>query len=289
MLIIGLDMGGTTTKGVLVSESGILAKTVVVASDPLAAAAGAMGKLVSDQGIEISDVEAIALSGGKMKPLPSRILGLPVREVDEIEAVGRGGAFLAGVKECVVVSAGTGTAVVEVRMDGERCNVRHLGGTGVGAGTLLGLGRLLLGRSSVASLMEMAERGDSRNVNLTVGDIVGGPIGRLDPSVTASNFGKVGDDVRPEDIAAGLVNMVGQVIGTVGLFAAKSVGLENMIVLVGGLMTHDLVVNAAMKPLSLFGGKAIVPKDPQFATAIGASLKVLASYTSPLGERYEPQ
>ncbi|MCD6348748.1 MAG: pantothenate kinase, partial [Candidatus Korarchaeota archaeon] len=68
MLIIGLDMGGTTTKGVLVSESGILAKTVVVASDPLAAAAGAMGKLVSDQGIEISDVEAIALSGGKMKP-----------------------------------------------------------------------------------------------------------------------------------------------------------------------------------------------------------------------------
>ena len=287
LLIIGLDMGGTTTKGVLASESGILAKTVVVASDPLAAAAGAIGKLLTDKGVKLDDVEAVALSGGRTKPLPDRILGLPVREVDEIEAVGRGGAYLAGMKECVVVSAGTGTAVVEVRIDGARCRVRHLGGTAVGAGTLLGLGRLLLRRTSIASLMEMARRGNPKNVDLTVGDIVGGPVGRLDPDVTASNFGKVGDDVKPEDIAAGLVNMVGQVIGTVGLFAAKSVGLEERVVLVGGLMTHELLVKAAMKPFNLFGGSAIVPKDPQFATAIGASLKVLATYTSPLGERHE--
>ncbi len=287
MMIIGLDMGGTTTKGVLVSESGIIAKTVVVASDPLAAAAGAIGKLLTEGGIGLNDVEAVALSGGRTKPLPDRILGLPVRKVDEIEAVGRGGAYLAGSTECVVVSAGTGTAVVEVRIDSERCRVRHLGGTAVGAGTLLGLGRLLLRRTSISSLMEMAKKGDPRNVDLTVGDIVGGPVGRLDPDVTASNFGKVGDDVRPEDIAAGLVNMVGQVIGTVGLFAAKSVGLDERVVLVGGLMTHDLLVKAVLKPFNLFGGKAVVPENPQFATAIGASLKVLAMYTSPLGERYE--
>ncbi len=287
MLIIGLDMGGTTTKGVLASESGILAKTVVVASDPLAAAAGAIGKLLTDKGVQLDDVEAVALSGGRTKPLPDRILGLPVREVDEIEAVGRGGAYLAGMRECVVVSAGTGTAVVEVRIDGAKCEVRHLGGTAIGAGTLLGLGRLLLRRTSIASLMEMARKGNPKNVDLTVGDIVGGPVGRLDPDVTASNFGKVGDDVKPEDIAAGLVNMVGQVIGTVGLFAAKSVGLEERVVLVGGLMTHELLVKAAMKPFGLFGGSATVPRDPQFATAIGASLKVLAMYTSPLGGRYE--
>ncbi len=285
MFIIGLDMGGTTTKGVLISESGIIGKTIVVASDPLAAAAGAIGKLVSEHGISINNIEAIALTGGRTKPLPRRILGLQVREVDEIEAVGRGGAFLAGMKRCVVASAGTGTAVVEVRIDSGRCEVRHLGGTGVGAGTLLGLGRLLLRRTSITSLMEMAKKGDPRNVDLTVGDIVGGPVGKLEPSVTASNFGKVGDDVRPEDIAAGLVNMVGQVIGTVAFFAARSVNLENEIVLVGGLMIHDLVVKAVMKPLSLFGGHAIVPEDPQFATSIGASLKVLASFTSPLGER----
>jgi len=285
MLIIGLDMGGTTTKAVLLSESGILEKTVVVASDSLAAAAGAIGKLISLQNIRIDKIEAVAVSGGKTRPLPNEILGLPVREVDEIEAVGRGGAYLAGLKECVAVSAGTGTAVVEVRLSNSECRIRHLGGTGVGAGTLMGLGRLLLRRTSINSLMELAEKGDPRNVDLTVGDIVGGPVGRLEPDVTASNFGKVGDDVKSEDIAAGLVNMVGQVIGTVAYFASKSVKLEDRIVLVGGLMTHDLVVKAAIRPISLFGGKAIVPRDPQFATAIGASLKILASYTSPIGEK----
>lgn len=287
MLIIGLDMGGTTTKGILLSESGILAKTVVVASDPLAAAAGAIGKLLTEKEVDVKDVEAIALSGGRTKPLPTEILGLPVRKVDEIEAVGRGGAYLSRMKESVVVSAGTGTAVVEVRMKDFKCEIRHLGGTAVGAGTLLGLGRLLLRRTSINSLMDMARRGNPKNVDLTVGDIVGGPVGRLNQDVTASNFGKVGDDVKPEDIAAGLINMVGQVIGTVGLFAAKSVGLENNVVLVGGLMTHDLLTEAVMKPFNLFGGKAIIPEDPQFATAIGAGLKVLSTYAHPLGERDE--
>jgi len=180
MLIIGLDMGGTTTKAVLLSESGILEKTVVVASDSLAAAAGAIGKLISLQNIRIDRIEAVAVSGGKTRPLPNEILGLPVREVDEIEAVGRGGAYLAGLKECVAVSAGTGTAVVEVRLSNSECRIRHLGGTGVGAGTLMGLGRLLLRRTSINSLMELAEKGDPRNVDLTVGDIVGGPVGRLE-------------------------------------------------------------------------------------------------------------
>ncbi len=273
-------MGGTTTKAVLISESKIQGKTVVVASDPLAAAAGAVGKLLSELGISISEVEAIASSGGKTKPLPPKILGLEVVEIDEIEAVGVGGLFLSGVNEGVVVSAGTGTAVVEVRRDDNRTLVRHLGGTGVGAGTLSGLGRLLLRRTSVNSIIELASNGDPRNVDLTVGDIVGGPIGLLTPDVTASNFGKVGDVTSPEDVAAGLVNMVGQVIGTVSFFAAKSVGLQDRIILVGGLVTHEPVLRAILKPIRLFGGKAIVPKDPQFATAIGAALRLLTDKSS---------
>ena len=273
-------MGGTTTKAVLISESKIQGKTVVVASDPLAAAAGAVGKLLSELGISISEVEAIASSGGKTKPLPPKILGLEVVEIDEIEAVGVGGLFLSGVNEGGVVSAGTGTAVVEVRRDDNRTLVRHLGGTGVGAGTLSGLGRLLLRRTSVNSIIELASNGDPRNVDLTVGDIVGGPIGLLTPDVTASNFGKVGDVTSPEDVAAGLVNMVGQVIGTVSFFAAKSVGLQDRIILVGGLVTHEPVLRAILKPIRLFGGKAIVPKDPQFATAIGAALRLLTDKSS---------
>ncbi|MEM2811239.1 MAG: type II pantothenate kinase [Candidatus Korarchaeum sp.] len=280
MLIIGLDMGGTTTKGVLLSERGVMHRILVVSSDPLAAAAGAVGKIVTDAGLSIGDISSIAVSGGRVRSLPDRLFGLPLMEVDEIEAIGRGGAFLAKLDECVVVSAGTGTAVVEVRRRDSGYYVRHLGGTGIGGGTLLGLSKLLLSRSSVESVLELAANGNSRNVDLTVGDIVGGPIGKLDAGATASNFGKVGDYNRPEDIAAALINMVGQVIGTVSLFAAKSVGLEDRIVLVGGLASYELLVEAISRPIDLFGGKLISPTEPQYATAIGASLKLLSHLTS---------
>lgn len=280
LFLIGLDMGGTTTKGVLTSESGVLQKATVVSSDPLAAAAGTVGKLLHEAGLETRDLEAIAVSGGKARFLPERLFGIQLVEVDEIEAIGRGGAFLARLDECVVVSGGTGTAVVEVRKRDSGYDVKHLGGTGVGGGTLLGLGKLLLGRSSVESLLEIASMGNAKNVDLTVGDIVGGPIGKLDADATASNFGKLEDDSRAEDLAAALVNMVGQVIGTVSFFAAKSVSLEGRIVFVGGLASHDLIVEAVRRPIRLFGGDLFVPRDPQYATAIGASLKLLSSLTS---------
>lgn len=280
MLIVGLDMGGTTTKGVLVSERGVLHKVLIASSDPLAAAAGAFGKIVTNAGVSVGDVSSIAVSGGRVRALPDRLFGIPLVEVDEIEAIGRGGAFLAGLGECVVTSAGTGTAIVEVRRRGSEYHVRHLGGTGVGGGTLLGLSKLLLGRSSVESLLDLAARGNPKRIDLTVGDIVGGPIGKLDVEATASNFGKVGDYNEPEDIAAALVNMVGQVIGTVSLFAAKSVGLEERIVLVGGLASYELLVEAISRPIELFGGKLISPIDPQYATAIGASLKLFSRLTS---------
>jgi len=280
MFIIGLDMGGTTTKGVLLSEGGVSLKTLVVSSDPLAAAAGTIGKILTQGGLDIDDIEAIAASGGRVRSLPKRILGLPLSEVDEIEAIGRGGAFLARMRECVVVSAGTGTAIVEVRERNSGYDVKHLGGTGVGGGTLLGLGKLLLGRSSIESLLELASKGNSENLDLKVGDIVGGPVGKLDVNATASNFGRLVDDAKQEDIAAALVNMVGQVIGIVSIFAAKSAGLEDKIVLVGGLASYELIVEAIRRPIKLFGGSLIVPEDPQYATALGASLKLFSSLTS---------
>lgn len=280
MLVIGLDMGGTTTKGVLVSESEVLRKTVVVSSDPLAAAAGTVGRILHEANLGVGDVNAIAASGGRIRSLPRKLFGIQLVEVDEIEAIGRGGAFLAGLDDCVVVSGGTGTAVVEVRKLSSGYHVKHLGGTGVGGGTLLGLGKLLLDRSSVESLLEVASRGNPKNVDLTVGDIVGGPIGKLSADATASNFGKLSDDNRVEDVAAALVNMIGQVIGTVSFFAAKSVGLEDRIVFIGGLASHRLIVEAVRRPIELFGGTLLVPNDPQYATAIGASLKLLSSLTS---------
>ena len=49
--------------------------------------------------------------------------------------------------------------------------VERVGGTALGGGTVVGLGKLLLGVESFAELAAMAERGDRRTVDLLVGDV----------------------------------------------------------------------------------------------------------------------
>ena len=92
-----------------------------------------------------------------------------------------------------MVSLGTGTAIVSVN----KTEIRHVSGTGVGGGTLLGLAKHMLGVSGLDTLEAMADRGDLHRVDLSVRDIAGGPIGDLPPGTTAANFGKIGSDATP--------------------------------------------------------------------------------------------
>jgi len=273
MIVLGLDIGGSMTKSILVENGEIKGAVQVTASGPLVSAAGAIGKITEELGVRLSSIELIACTGGGSRKIGPSFLGLKTVKVDEIEAIGLGGLALSGLKEAVVSSVGTGTAIVSVRREGGSIVTRHLGGTGVGGGTLIGLSKLLLNRSSIKGIFELARRGDFRNVDLTIMDIVGGPIGRLPADTTASNFGNVGDGAKLEDIAAGLLNMVAQVIGTVTYFAAKAEGLEKKIVFIGSLPTIPEFSEILTSTVSLLGGVATVPEMACYATALGAAIK----------------
>ncbi|MEM2487923.1 MAG: hypothetical protein QXR44_04965 [Thermoproteota archaeon] len=270
---IGVDVGGSTTKAVALRDKKILNVSEMPSSDPLATSIGLLGKLVMVMGCSLKDIDVIAMAGGRSRQLPDNILGLRVVKVDEITAAGIGGVVLTGLDEALVVSMGTGTALIEVRENGRK--IRHVGGTGVGGGTLLGLSKKILGISSIGVLIEMAEKGDSRRVDLTVGDIVGGGIGILSPDMTASNMGKVGDTSSQEDLAAGIVNLVGEVISSVSYLAASKLGLEDKIVLVGRVATLPPVLKSIQRVFSSFNAKAIVPELPEYAVAVGAAYRVL--------------
>ncbi|RLG49562.1 MAG: pantothenate kinase, partial [Thermoproteota archaeon] len=179
MIIIGLDIGGSMTKSILIENGEIRGSVQVTASGPLVSAAGAIGKITEDLGVELSSIDLISCTGGGSREIGSSFLGLKTVKVDEIEAIGLGGLALSGLSEAVVSSIGTGTAIVSVRKEGNNVTTRHLGGTGVGGGTLVGLSKLLLNRSSIEGFFELARKGNFRNVDLTIMDIVGGPIGRL--------------------------------------------------------------------------------------------------------------
>ncbi|MGH8007833.1 MAG: pantothenate kinase, partial [Candidatus Binatia bacterium] len=146
-MIIGIDIGGSTTDAVLLYDGELVVVTIET-GDPLAAAAGALGKLLSTVGGALADIQAIAVSGGGARCLKDQLFGVPVVVVPEITAIGVGGSTLAEKSEALVVSLGTGTALVSVRGD----KIEHVGGTGVGGGTLLGLARHLLGVTGLDTL-----------------------------------------------------------------------------------------------------------------------------------------
>lgn len=266
-MIIGIDIGGSTTDAVrLDGETRVV---TVEANDPVAAAAGALGKLVSDLHHRLTDVSAIAATGGGARQLGDELLGVPVRKVSEIIAIGVGGSTLAGLQEALVVSMGTGTAIISVK-GGE---IRHVSGTGVGGGTLMGLSKHLLNVARLETLEQLAARGDLTRIDLTVGDLAGGPVGNLPADATASNFGKLSSDVNPEDKACALVNMIAEVIVSLSVTAARACDLRD-IVLTGKLLRVTPFVERIKATRLLFERNFIIPAHAEFATAIGAARSV---------------
>ena len=225
--------------------------------------------------VSARDVEWVAVTGGDRSSLPPTIDSRPLRQVNEMRAIGVGGLALARVTDAVVVSAGSGTAVVRASPSG----AHHITGTGVGGGTLIGLSRLLLNSVDPREIDALASRGLSSALNLTIGEVLGGAIGNLPAETTAVNFGRVARhavDASREDIAAALVNMVAQVIGVIALNAARAEQLSDIVV-VGHLM--DLPTVRAILALvgEFYGATFRIPEHGGFATATGALLEGAAA------------
>ncbi len=275
MLTLGLDIGGTTTDCVAMSDDGeVLSAVTVVADHPTAAAGGAVAKLLDELNLSPKDVFKLAVTGGGHMFIRDSFLGMNVIKVDEITAIGLGGFTLLRLiglaqEEAFIVNVGTGTAMVSVREGGAR--IRHCGGTALGGGTLLGLGKLLLKANSISTIERLAEYGNLEMVDLTVGDITGAAVGRIPKEATASHFGKVNDDTKLEDIALGLMNMVGQTIAVIAYFASVADGFKGRITFTGKVVKLKHILQAIERVLDIFEVGFIVPERAEYATAIGAA------------------
>jgi type II pantothenate kinase len=264
-MIVGIDIGGSTTDAVILDNGNIHVVTIE-ANDPVAAAAGALGKLIEVCGIPLEKLSRVAATGAGSRVLSESLFGLPVTKVNEFDAIGIGGTSLAGKENALVVSLGTGTAMVSVTGD----KITHVSGTGLGGGTLRGLSRHMLGVSSLQTLEAMAERGDLSRVDLTVRDIAGGAIGDLPPGTTAANFGKFAADATSDDKALAIMNMIVEVVSVLSIAAARASGQHDIVLT--GKLTHVFRFMQRMKRLNfVFGGGFIIPDHADYATAIGAA------------------
>lgn len=264
---VGLDIGGSTTKIVGMKDGKIIAREIVRAADPVTSAFGAVGKLINDHSISVNDIEQINITGVGSGYPQAPIFGIKTVVVEEFKATGLGGLYLSGLEHAVVVSMGTGTAYLEAT----RNSVRHIIGSGVGGGTLVGLGMALTGTSDAVKLSDMATSGDILKCDLTIGDITKNGVTGLPMNVTASNFGKAADDLSREDKMAGVFNLVYQAVGTVAVMASRQCNLKD-IVFTGQLTDLKECQQYLMPFEDLYGVNMIVPEDAVFATALGSCL-----------------
>ena len=266
-MIIGIDIGGSTTKIVGFERTRLVDPLVVSASDPVTSASGALGKFLDSNSIKLSQIDNVRVTGVGSSFIKPSLLGFEVEKVEEFKAVGFGGLYLSGLQKALIASMGTGTAYVKAH---GKC-VKHLGGTGVGGGTLTGLAKEMLNTGDFNSIIDLAKDGNLKNIDLTVGDISQSDISTLPSSITASNFGKMSDNASKNDIAAGIINMVFQTIGMMAIFAARKQE-DRDIVMTGNLVKIPQSRNIFSQLSKMFDVKFHFPKHAQYATAIGAAI-----------------
>jgi type II pantothenate kinase len=214
----------------------------------------------------------VGVTGGGAPALRTTLGRVPVTAVGEFEAWAAGAPLLAATEgrtlppRYLLVSVGTGTSVLEV---GDAAP-RRIGGTAVGGGTLMGLGRLLLGTTSFGEVADLARTGDRREVDLLVGDVYREAAGPLLGDLTAANFAKL-RSTRREDLAAALANLVGETVALVAVALARGAGVET-IVYCGSTLVENPALTAVLEDITRrFGARPAFLAAGAFCGAVGAA------------------
>lgn len=267
-IVIGIDVGISTTKIVGIDEKGLVISPIrIKATDPITSLYGAFGKYLHDNKIKLDEVEHVMLTGVGAAYIDERIYGLPTSKSEEFIADGLGAKYESKLDRMIVVSMGTGTSLV--KCDGE-C-IKHIGGIGIGGGTLAGLSRIMLKTDDVKQITNLAKDGDVSKINLLIKDISAQPLPGLPMSAVASLFSNAKTNASREDIAKGLIWMVLQCIGSATILSSLESGIKDF-VLIGNLSLLPLCREVYPAMEKVYGVRFHVPKHSEFCTAIGAAL-----------------
>ncbi len=260
MTNLGIDIGASAVKLAAARDGKLIFKRYINGHPDILEA-------MESSGIDARRLHKIALTGLWAERTDTKKLIAPCEFVNEFDATGTGAKVLSGRDKLVVASVGTGTAYVAV--DGDK--ITHIGGTGVGGGTLCGLGSLL-GFDSAEAVLKAALAGSLANVDLSIGDIQPDS-DFLDPRITAANLAKVSPNASKNDWAAGVTNLILQVVGSMGLFAAKAAGVSS-IVTTGALVTSEAAQINFHNFQKVYDVEFLIPPHAECATAFGAALLV---------------
>lgn len=280
MFRLGLDFGSTLTKMALIKpgEKDYPSPQAVFqykTNDKVEDFYNALESFLIRENIPLNSIEHISATGTHANLVKDNILEIPTTIVPEVESIGKGGLALSELDQALIVNMGTGTTYVEASPD----TIRHLGGTGIGGGTLTGLGKCILGTSSVSEIARLASHGNLENVDLLIRDVTDQELEQLPPFLTAANFGKLAHPLYTEqssracreDLALAVINLVLQVIGSMAVMVCKSCNKTN-VVFVGSLTRLPQIEKTYDMFSNVYGLQFIIPPFAVFGTALGSTL-----------------
>lgn len=274
MFIIAADLGSTNQKAVVlkISENEketnieLIGKVRIKTTD----FALFIYDIIEKYDIVIDDIEKIIVTGTGSSYLEEKYKGIEIVKVDEFNAIAYGGLILSNNEKGIIVSIGTGTTIIYSDMK----EVIRLGGTGLGGGTLVGLGKAILSNIhdvnadtvSFNDLIDMAKKGNRNNVDLLIGDINKGNIGNMTKDITAANFAALYKKAKPEDYITATLNMI---IENISLLV-KALHKGGAIVYIGTMVSDEYVRENIRTIAKYTGSKVSFVNDSEYAIAIGA-------------------
>ncbi|CAG7834018.1 unnamed protein product [Allacma fusca] len=176
----------------------------------------------------------------------------------------------------LLVNIGSGVSILKVDSE-EQYN--RIGGTATGGGTFWGLGSLLTGKTSFDELLDLAEIGDHRNVDMLVQDIYAGSLTKLglEGDTVASSFGKCMLDKTFDkaDLVRSLLFTIANDIGQISSLYALRYGLKK--IYFGGyfLRNHPVSMSAITFSVNFWGKgevEGLFLRHEGYVGAIGAFL-----------------
>lgn len=187
----------------------------------------------------------------------------------------------------VLCNIGSGVSIVQVKSE---TDITRISGTALGGSTFFGLCRLLTKAKNFADALDLADDGDSTNVNLLVRDIYGGDYKQfgLAGDLTASFFGKICREEDPRnkisdaDVARALVMMITQNVSQIAFLNARAIPDCERVIFTGNFLRHNTIacrtLAYGMQRWSQLGGKPIQPLFLKHEGALGALGAFLENY-----------
>ncbi|WP_085991150.1 type II pantothenate kinase [Oceanobacillus senegalensis] len=172
------------------------------------------------------------ITGGKSFQIKTAV-NQQTNMVEEFEAIAKGTRYLLQKEkpsfdeDFILVSIGTGTSIFHVSSDA----TTRVAGSGIGGGTLLGMGSIITGRKDFHQIIELAKKGSNHNSDLLVKDIYAPHEPPIPGALTAANFGKahVNKTARVEDYVASLIQMIGETIITLAVQCVQANQMKKVV------------------------------------------------------------